>query len=204
NQGITNDFYDDMLWMGLAVNRLHDYTQDGEHKEAVLELWEDIKTGWNDENGGGIAWNKSQLDYKNTPSNAPAVILAVRLYEKFENETDLEWAENIYEWQKETLVDPDTGIVWDGINREGDGNVDKNWLFTYNQGVFIGASLELYHITDESYYLSAAEKTIESTMEEFTDANGIIQENDVGDGGLFKGILIRYLSQMALEGHLKT
>ncbi len=193
---IRNDFYDDMLWMALALQRLHEYTNNPQHEEAVLTLWEDIKEGWSSEFGGGIAWNKNQLDYKNTPSNAPAVILATRLYEQYGNEEDLQWAQDIYNWLQHTLVDPANGLVWDGINRTGDGNIDKGWEFTYNQGVYIGASVELYQLTGEQGYLDAAIQTAETTKDRFSNHNQIIYEGGSGDGGLFKGILIRYVTEL--------
>ena len=34
----------------------------------------------------------------------------------------------------------------------------KNWIFTYNQGTFLGAALELYKITGEKGYLNDAKK----------------------------------------------
>ncbi|MEX2381804.1 MAG: hypothetical protein WD490_05445 [Opitutales bacterium] len=46
NNGITIDYYDDMLWMGLALLRVYQHTGDVIYKDAVHELWEDIKTGW--------------------------------------------------------------------------------------------------------------------------------------------------------------
>ena len=193
---IRNDFYDDMLWMALALQRLHSYTDNPEHEQAVFTLWEDIKTGWSEEFGGGIAWNKFQLDYKNTPSNAPAVILAVRLFEQYGKEEDLKWAKKIYNWHQETLVDPTNGLVWDGINRTGDGNIDKGWEFTYNQGVYIGASVELFKLTGDQQYLDAAIQTAETTKERFSNHNGIIYEGGSGDGGLFKGILVRYVTEL--------
>src|SRR5690606_39804151 len=67
----------------------------------------------------------------------------------FGNEEDLDWAIKIYDWQKRMLVDPVTGFVWDGMNREGDGKIDKDWKFTYCQGVYIGAGLELYRHRSE-------------------------------------------------------
>lgn len=201
NNGITNNFYDDMLWMGLALFRLYEHTNNSEHEQAVFTLWEDIKNGWSDEFGGGIAWNKSQLDYKNTPSNAPAVILSARLYEQYGNPDDLEWAKKIYEWQRSTLVDPETGFVWDGINRTGDGTIDKHWEFTYNQGVYIGASLELYRITGETEYIEAARETAGAGIERLVSSpeTNILKDEGGGDGGLFKGILIRYLGQLVAE-----
>ena len=83
NGGVwPNDFYDDMEWLALAWLRAYNATGEEKYKEAALVLWEDIKTGWNEEQGGGIAWRKPQLNYKDTPANAPAVILAARLYKQ--------------------------------------------------------------------------------------------------------------------------
>lgn len=193
---IPNDFYDDMIWMALALLRLYEHSDNTHHEEAVFTLWEDIKTGWNDEQGGGIAWQKHQLDYKNTPSNAPAVILATRLYQKYDHEEDLEWAYTIYDWQTENLVDPENGFIWDGINREGNGEIDYDWDFTYNQGVYIGASIELYKVTEKEEYLQAARQTAETSREHFSNHNDILYEGDSGDGGLFKGIYVRYLGEL--------
>ena len=135
---LLHNYYDDMEWMALALLRVYDATGREEDKEAVLVLWESIKTAWNDHMGGGMAWKKDQLDYRTPPPNAPASILASRLYQRFRRPEDLEWARKIYQYNK-SLVDPDTGFVWDGINRLGDGRIDKDWEYTYCQGVFLGA-----------------------------------------------------------------
>ncbi|MDQ6419735.1 glycoside hydrolase family 76 protein [Paenibacillus sp. LHD-117] len=195
-----NELYDDMEWMAIAWLRAYGATGINRFKEAALILWEDIRTGWNDHMGGGIAWQKSQLDYKNTPANAPAVILAARLYRQFGREEDLSWALRIYEWQKEKLVDPDSGFVWDGMNRTGDGSIDKDWKFTYCQGVYIGASVELFRITKDEGYLRDAIRTADAARAELTDAaTGLLPDEGDGDGGLFKGILVRYLGELAKE-----
>lgn len=194
-----NELYDDMEWMALAWLRAYEATGVKQYREAALILWEDIKTGWNDHMGGGIAWQKSQLDYKNTPANAPAVILAARLYRAFGEQKNVEWALRIYEWQKTHLVDPDSGFVWDGMNRTGDGSIDKDWKFTYCQGVYIGAGVELYRITGEEAYLQDAIRTAEAARAQLVDDTGVLPDEGDGDGGLFKGILVRYLAELAKE-----
>jgi predicted alpha-1,6-mannanase (GH76 family) len=192
-----NPLYDDMEWMALAWLRAYQVTGEDIYKDAAITLWEDIQTGWNDHMGGGIAWQKSQLDYKNTPANAPAVILAARLYREFGKVEDLAWAKRIYTWLKASLVDPDTGFVWDGMNREGDGEIDKGWKFTYCQGVYIGAGVELYKCTDDRTYLEDAIRTADRARIELGDpATGLLPEEGDGDGGLFKGILVRYLAEL--------
>jgi Predicted glycosyl hydrolase len=196
NNKITNDYFDDMEWMAIAILRLYDETKDDKYLNYAQILWKDIQRGWNDKMGGGIAWRKGQLDYKNTPANAPAAILAARLYKVTNDEADLEWAVKIYTFQKDNLVDPATGQVWDGINREGNGKIDKNWNFTYCHGVYIGAGVEMYNITGDATYLNDAVKTTEYALGKFIDKNGVFSAEGDGDGGLFKGILIRYLGEL--------
>lgn len=192
----VNDYYDDMEWMALAWLRAYDAAKDERYRQAAVELWKDIQTGWNGEMGGGIAWRKEQPDYKNAPANAPAAILAARMYGLTGDAEDLKWAKDIYAWLKRTLVDPDTGLVWDGINRQGDGAVDKDWKFTYGQGVFIGAGVELYRATKEDGYLEDARKTAGNLKQDFlSPATGMLPSEGDGDGGLFKGILVRYLGE---------
>ncbi|WNR45367.1 glycoside hydrolase family 76 protein [Paenibacillus roseipurpureus] len=200
NGGVwPNDFYDDMEWLALAWLRAYEATSEERYKEAALLLWEDIKTGWNEEQGGGIAWRKPQLDYKNTPANAPAVILAARLYKQFGNAEDLVWAKKIYDWQRANLVDPESGFVWDGKNREGDGKIDKTWEFSYCQGVYIGAGVELFRATGDRGYLADAAQTAHASKLRLTSPiTGMLPSESNGDGGLFKGIFVRYLTELVL------
>lgn len=193
-----NELYDDMEWMALAWLRAYEATGEERYRRAVLELWTDIRTGWNEQMGGGIAWHKQQPGYKNTPANAPAVILAARLYLAFDSAEDLDWAHRIYDWLKDRLVDPNTGFVWDGMNRSGDGTIDYDWRFTYCQGVFVGAAVELYRCTGESQYMKDAARTLRAARAELADEDGILPEEGGGDAGLFKGILARYAAEAAL------
>ncbi|MNR10304.1 Glycosyl hydrolase family 76 [compost metagenome] len=109
------------------------------------------------------------------------------------------WAKKIYDWQKANLVDPDSGFVWDGKNREGDGKIDKSWEFTYCQGVYIGAGVELYRVTGEKNYLADAARTAQASKARLTSPiTGMLPSESNGDGGLFKGIFIRYLAELVL------
>lgn len=197
----TNEFYDDMEWNALAMLRAYDATGDIKFKNAVDEIWTDIKTGWNNTMGGGIAWRKAMPYYKNTPANGPAAILAARLYKRFNKADDLEWSKKIYTWLKDSLYNKSTGWVYDGINDQNDGKRNTTWKFTYNQGTFIGAAVELFKITNESGYLSdalqAANFTLsDNTLTNFTD--NLLRDEGGGDGGLFKGVFVRYFTQLIL------
>jgi predicted alpha-1,6-mannanase (GH76 family) len=195
-----NEYYDDMLWNALAMLRAYEATHDKKWLTATLTLWEDIKTGWNETMGGGIAWRKGQRYYKNTPANGPAIILAARLHRLLRRPADLAWATRIYNWEKKTLVDSASGLVYDGINQDNDGKLNTRWKFTYCQGVWIGGALELYKITKDRAYLTDAVKTADlSIVDPTLTTNGLMRDEGKGDGGLFKGILVRYLTQLVLE-----
>ena len=194
---LMNNWYDDMEWMALALLRQYDITGDEKVLKRVELLWKDIRTAWNDNCGGGMAWRKNQLDYKNTPANAPAAILALRLYQRFGNEEDLEWGRKILTWNRDNLMDPDTFYVYDGMNREGDGKIDLAWDFTYNQGVMIGACVEMYRITGEAEWLELALGVGRRAKAVYCDAHGgVMPYEGKDDCGLFRGILVRYLAEL--------
>ncbi|MBB1286009.1 glycosyl hydrolase family 76 [Flavisolibacter sp. BT320] len=196
-----NEFYDDMEWNALAMLRAFEATGDQKYKTVVDGLWTDIKNGWNTTMGGGIAWRKAMPYYKNTPANAPAAILAARLYKKTNNADDLAWSKKIYTWLKDSLYNKSTGWVYDGMNSDNDGKRNTTWKFTYNQGTFIGAAVELYSITNDAGYLNdalqAANFTLtDNTLTNFTD--NLLRDEGGGDGGLFKGVFVRYLTQLIM------
>lgn len=194
-----NYFYDDMEWLGIASLRAYHETGDADYYNVASTLWADIKGGYTN---GAIDWNKGCAGCKNSCANAPAVILAARIYRITNAAADLQYARDIYSFMKAHLVDPITGAVWDNINLNT-GVTNKDWIFSYNVGTFIGAGWELYKVTGEVNYLNDAVKTAEYAMNS-RRTNGMFFANETGngDGGLFKGIFIRYLALLAREGNI--
>ncbi|GHF56249.1 putative alpha-1,6-mannanase (GH76 family) [Amycolatopsis bartoniae] len=166
----TNDYYDDMAWLGLAMQRA------GRDVSVILD---ELRGAWTPEGGGGIWWRKGDR-FKNAPSNGPAAILHARAGETSR-------ARELLSWMESTLVDPDTGLVWDGL-RVDDGELVKA-IYTYCQGVFLGTALELSE-------LDSAARTVRAVAEHCAP-DGILRGQGGGDGGLFAGILARYLALAA-------
>jgi predicted alpha-1,6-mannanase (GH76 family) len=196
----NNSFYDDMDWLGLACLRAYEITGDLEYLSVAEGLWAQIKTGFS---SGLISWNTScQPSCKNTIASTPAIILGARLVSLGRvPAADRTLIETVYANVKAVLVDPVTGAVWDGKDL-ATGTVNKA-TFSYNQGMYIGAGLELYKLSGNATYTADARKTADWATTAFT-VNGMIfhQREGGGDGGLFKGILIRYLALFAREGNL--
>jgi predicted alpha-1,6-mannanase (GH76 family) len=192
-----NEFYDDMGWLANASLRDYNITHDADYLNVAQILYSEIKGASNSIAGGGIAWQRTQLYYKNMPSTGNMTILAARFYKLQNNAEDLTLAKTLYTWMKAKLVNPTTGVVLDGINRNQDGQVD-NWIFTYNQGLFIGSAVELYNITKDPAYLQDAILTANNAIADPNlTANGLFKSEGQGDGGLFKGVAVRYLTLLA-------
>ncbi|WP_102407704.1 glycoside hydrolase family 76 protein [Parabacteroides bouchesdurhonensis] len=195
-----NDYYDDMEWNALAILRAYKATNDVKYKDAALQIWEYIKIGWNNNAGGGITWKKGMEYSKNACSNGPACILAARLYQEFGDESNKEWALKIYSWEKSTLFNSNNGMVYDNINSET-GEIQTNWVFTYNQGTFIGSAVELHKIMGEKAYLNDAVLAADYTTSSLVN-NSILKSEGDGDGGLFKGIFVRYFTELIQQNRL--
>ena len=194
---LFNDYFDDMLWLGLAAFRLHSLTGTQEYLGSAIRIWEHVvEYGWNGTFGESLAWRKQQLYYKNMPANGPLIILSCRLHRLSDDERYLVFAKRSFQWVTETLVDAETGFVEDGINREEDGAIDTQWRFTYNQGLYIGAAVELFTISKERSYLDMATRTTASAFVELASDGVFLDEGDGGDEGLFKGVFYRYLREL--------
>jgi predicted alpha-1,6-mannanase (GH76 family) len=194
NRGrIVNSFFDDMSWMGLALLRAEGVGM--RTGRAVPLLWHDIRAAWNDAHGGGLGWSRMQPNYKNVPTNGAASVLAARLYRRDGDPADLDLARRLVGWIDSTLVDPATGLVWDGVGRQGDDVVDKGWLFTYTHGLVIAAHSELYQLTGEAEHAARVTATVEAVLTRLCPT-GLLPDEGPGDGSLFRGILARYLAPL--------
>src|SRR5690606_5675875 len=121
------------------------------------------------------------------------------LYHINQEKEYLDWAQKIFEWQMNTLVDPLTGLVWDNISyKDGQAVIKKDMVLSYNQGTHIGAATQLFNYTGDPQYLHEAWKTTRSLMTSpKITYEGILRNEGQGDGGLFKGILVRNLTLLA-------
>jgi predicted alpha-1,6-mannanase (GH76 family) len=192
-----------MEWIALALLRTYKATNEAKYKDAALELWGYIREGWNDHAGGGIAWERdNHLWSKNACSNGPACILAARLYRETGDEIYKDWALKIYDWEKATLFNSATGAVYDNIDGRS-GQKNTAWIFTYNQGTFVGAAVELHNITGDKKYLDDAVLAASYTMTMLVNG-AILKDEGNGDGGLFKGIFVRYFTELIRQEGLDS
>jgi predicted alpha-1,6-mannanase (GH76 family) len=194
----TNEYYDDMAWLGLALLRLTE-EEGADFAPAVRRIAEELRGGWTDHGGGGIWWRRNDT-FKNVPANGPAAIMFARWAAAGGERPDRQRARSMTEWMEQLLVDPVTKLLWDGAYVNDDGSVReivKNF-YTYCQGVFLGACVELADGDPTGTWVARAERTIKAVATHLAD-DDVLRGHGGGDGGLFMGICVRYLAQAALR-----
>ncbi|OBF90593.1 fructose-bisphosphate aldolase [Mycobacterium sp. 852002-51152_SCH6134967] len=179
----VNDYYDDMAWLALALERAAALAS-VERPKALKKLSEQFMNAWVPEDGGGIPWRK-QDQFFNAPANGPAAIFLAR-YDR------LRRAQQMSDWLDETLIDPDTHLVFDGIK----GGSLVRAQYTYCQGVVLGLETELAARTDDPEHAARVHR-LTAAVAEHMAVDGVIKGAGGGDGGLFNGILARYLALVA-------
>ncbi|MGH3823447.1 MAG: glycoside hydrolase family 76 protein [Pseudonocardiaceae bacterium] len=186
--GWVNNYYDDIAWLGLALQRsatLAGLRTPGA-EQAILRR---LRSGRGP--SGGMRWRVGD-DLVNVPATGPAAIFYAR-------RGNLGIAASLVDWMRQHLIDPSTGLVFDGARANPDGSVRclERAVYSYCQGVLLGSCLELGAATGVARWFEQAEATVHAVAEHLTDG-GVLRGHGGRDGGLFAGILVRYLALAAL------
>ncbi|MFJ6653722.1 glycoside hydrolase family 76 protein [Microbacterium sp. NPDC091313] len=185
NGGIARrPFWDDLAWLALAVERAGRASAPARVPRRIAARLAAAV----DPAIGLVPWQVGS-DLFNAPANAPAALLLVRVGRVAE-------AAALAERLSRTLRDPDTGLLWDGVERsEGAPSVVRD-LYTYSQGVAAAADAELYRATGDTRILDRAAALIDA-LATWTGPDGVLPGRGGGDGGLFAGIAVRHLAHAA-------
>lgn len=186
--GWTNKYYDDMAWLAIALERTERTQGTARVRKALVPLERELYQAWAPEQGGGIPW-RVESDFFNAPANGPAAIALARLGRHRR-------AAEMADWIDTTLRDPETGLICDGIHLPS-GEIERV-IYSYCQGVALGADTELAVHTGEHKYLDRVHHLLGAVSEHLTE-DLVISGGGGGDGGLFDGILARYLALVALR-----
>ncbi|MEN5194039.1 glycoside hydrolase family 76 protein [Sphingobacterium faecium] len=160
----SDRFYDDNIWLGIDFTDSYLYTKKDVYLTKAKEIWTFVKSGEDGLLGGGIYWCEQKKESKNTCSNAPASVFALKLFEATKDSAYFLEGKRLYHWTKENLEDPTDGLYWD--NMRLNGHLDKA-KYSYNSGQMLQAAALLYRLTKEKHYLIHAQKIAEACYSYF-------------------------------------
>lgn len=199
----SDRFYDDNVWLGIDFCDIYAATGDGKYLDEARKIWKFIESGMDDVLGGGIYWCEQKKHSKNTCSNAPGSVYALKLYAATGDAHYLEQGKALYAWTKNTLLDPEDGLYFDNVNLSGEIGRAK---YAYNSGQMVQSGVLLYRATGDESYLQDAQRTAaachERFFEPFTPADGtpfrIIRKGNVW----FSAVMVRGLEALyAVDGN---
>jgi len=177
-------YYDDNAWVGLAFVQHQRLTKAASSRGRAEELFAFALTGWDSDpshpSPGGIFWVKQGVgrgltDHtRHTISNGPNAQLGFHLHEitgssAFDGASRQVGARSMYDWVNGALEEVGAGNRSEGLYFDSlrlDGSIDKT-LWTYNQGVMIGANVLRHRLTGDASYTARAEAIARKTMAHF-------------------------------------
>ena len=157
----SDRFYDDNVWLGIDFCDIYEATGDKKYLAQAEMIWKFIESGTDDVLGGGIYWCEQKKHSKNTCSNAPGTVYALKLYAATGDGRYLEQGKGLYAWTKEHLLDTGDGLYFDNVSL--DGNIGRA-KFAYNSGQMVQAGALLYKATGDESYLKDAQRTASTAM----------------------------------------
>lgn len=176
----TNRYYDDMAWWGLALQRANAVFG---WRVSVASILAACRQAINPE--GIVPWRRNDV-FWNAPANGPVAIMLARA-------GDREAGATMVSWVVANLL-MDDGLIADGLIQGATGSRLVDDRYAYCQGVVLGAEL----VTGAKGSSERIGALVRAVGRELSD-HQVLRGGGGGDGGLFAGILARYLALVALR-----
>jgi predicted alpha-1,6-mannanase (GH76 family) len=204
----TSRAIDDSEWWGLTWIQAYDLTKNTKYLDMAVKIAEYVEGYWDPSSCGGGVWWNGERTYKNAVTNGLWIRLTAELHNRMPH--DKRWlgrATEGWNWfTKSGMINSD-GLVNDGLKDNCESNGDTVW--SYNQGLAIGAGLELWRATHDPKLLTTVRRLADAAiapgglvtdgvLTEFCDAPGRTCDDN---GKQFKGIFMRYWMDLADTTH---
>lgn len=194
---------DDAAWWGLAWIRAYDLTRDPVYLTEARTIANYVHGFWDTSTCGGGVWWDRERTYKNAVTSGLYVRLAAALHNRTAGDTLwLDRTRTGWNWYVASGLINSAGLVNDGLTNACHNNGQTVW--TYNQGLAIGAGVEVWRATGDATALATARRLADAAITSPTLVrNGILTESCDSDTTLcddnqkqFKGVFLRYLSDL--------
>jgi uncharacterized protein YyaL (SSP411 family) len=183
NAGSADRYFDDNAWMALALAETYDRLGDRKYLDWAKDALRFSLSGEDSKLGGGIYWRESDKKTKNTCSNAPVAAGCLAIYERDRDPRLLDKAEDLYDWTKRTLQNPEDHLMWDNVD-VATGRIEKT-EWSYNTALMIRTAVDLYRITREPRYLHDEREMRTASVHRWLGPN-----HELKDSGRFAHLLL--------------
>jgi hypothetical protein len=183
-------YYDDNGWVGLDL--IHDYLLTPNVADLALAQAEFnfAVSGWDtsttDGCPGGVFWEDVASSQRNATANAANAEVGIELSRLTGNGSDLAWATRMYNWVITCLGTP-SGLYDDHVNPGGSVNTA---MWSYNQGVMVGAGTLFYEATGNGSYLSQAERTASAAVAYFGTGSTLVNQGPAFNAIYFRDLFL--------------
>ncbi|MDD3036408.1 glycoside hydrolase family 76 protein [Bacteroides sp.] len=150
----SDRFYDDNVWLGIDYTDTYQATKEKKYLDKAQLIWEFIESGTDSLLGGGIYWCEQKKESKNTCSNAPGSVFALKLFKATNDSTYFKKGKELYEWTQKNLQDSTDYLYFDNVRL--DGKIGKA-KFAYNSGQMMQSAAILFQLTKNPVYLKDAQ-----------------------------------------------
>jgi predicted alpha-1,6-mannanase (GH76 family) len=200
----TSRAIDDAGWWALNWVTAYDLTGDQKYLDMAGTIADFMHGFWDPSTcGGGIWWNEERT-YKNAVTNGQWIRLTAELHNRIPGDTAwLDRSQEAWDWYAASGLINSEGLVNDGLTDACANNRDTVW--SYNQGLGIGAALELYRATGDAELLASARRLADAALDsDALTTDGVLTESCDPLGRTcddnqkqFKGIFMRYFTELA-------
>ncbi len=194
---------DDAEWWALAWIDAYDLTGNTAYLNEAVTIANYVNGLWDTSTCGGGVWWDRERTYKNAVTNGLWVTITAELHQRLSG--DSLWlgrATTAWHWFTASGLINSSGLVNDGLTSSCANNGQTVW--SYNQGLAIGAGVEIWKATGDSSALATARRLADAAVSSpALTSGGILTEScDTGsnscddNGKQFKGVFMRYLQDL--------
>lgn len=205
----TSRAIDDSEWWALTWLQAYDLTGNTKYRDMAVTIANYVDGYWDTSTCGGGVWWNAERTYKNAITNGLWIRLTAELHNRIRGDhVWLQRSRTAWAWFTGSGMINDDGLVNDGLTDACTNNGQTVW--TYNQGLAIGAGLELWRATRDPQILTTVRTLADAAIGPagLVDTNGILAEPcDALDqtcddnGKQFKGIFMRYWTDLVDTTH---
>jgi len=204
----TSRAIDDSEWWGLTWVQAYDLTRNPKYLDMAITIAQYVDGYWDTSTCGGGVWWNAERTYKNAVTNGLWIRLTAELHNRIPGDkTWLERSRTAWAWFQGSGMINANGLVNDGLTDSCGNNGQTVW--SYNQGLAIGAGLELWRATRDPNILAGVRRLADAAIGPnalasdgiLTESCDAITQTCDDNGKQFKGVFMRYWTDLVDTTH---